>query len=209
MDPDILRALERILGVCIGGLSVYLGYRLFLAVPDRTDGEGKFVYRDISVVLSRVGPGVFFALFGAAVVASSFFNAITYSESLRTAPERAVAAAEEGPSGGVVKAYSGAGGRGAAVADETPSAPLRARVRRDIATLNALASEALIDLDGARRTDVNNALDHAKQAMLSTVWGKDCGDYEDFARWISLANGGDSPPREFAEPAAYYRAGAD
>ena len=39
-DPVLLRALERILAVAIGGMAIYFGYRMFLAVPDqRADGS--------------------------------------------------------------------------------------------------------------------------------------------------------------------------
>ena len=71
-----LRFLERLCAVVIGGIAIYLGYRLFLKVPERHDSAGKLVLPwDVSVVLSRVGPGIFFALFGASVVGASFFKA--------------------------------------------------------------------------------------------------------------------------------------
>lgn len=67
-----IRSFERILDTVIGGISIYLGYRLFLKLPEKTDSQGKVVLPgNISIYLSRVGPGVFFALFGAAVIALS------------------------------------------------------------------------------------------------------------------------------------------
>src|SRR6516225_4934007 len=81
MDPTTLRLTERILDVLIGGISIYLGYRLFLALPEKTDSNGKFVLPgNISVHLSRVGPGIFFALFGAIVVALSLHDSIQYRD---------------------------------------------------------------------------------------------------------------------------------
>jgi hypothetical protein len=72
MDPITLRFAERLLAVLFGGMAIYLGYRLFLLVPERREGEGRFTFPwDASVVLTRVGPGVFFALFGALVVGTS------------------------------------------------------------------------------------------------------------------------------------------
>jgi hypothetical protein len=85
VDVIMLRSLERITSVLIGGLSIYLGFRLFLEIPQRSESEGKFVLPGgISVYLTRVGPGVFFALFGAVIVATSFHQAITYKESAGT-----------------------------------------------------------------------------------------------------------------------------
>ena len=65
-----LRMIDRLLAVGIGGMSIYLGHRLFLALPAIRDASGEFhLPFDIRVILWRVGPGAFFALFGTAVVA--------------------------------------------------------------------------------------------------------------------------------------------
>jgi hypothetical protein len=37
MDLLELRVVERILAVVIGGLSIYLGYRLFIKLPEQKD----------------------------------------------------------------------------------------------------------------------------------------------------------------------------
>lgn len=81
MEILVLRALERLIAVAIGGLSIYLGYRLFSAV--RATGEGSAEVKlpgDVTVMLSRVAPGVFFALFGALVVGASLVSPMSYSE---------------------------------------------------------------------------------------------------------------------------------
>ena len=78
MDIQILRGMERIIAVLIGGFSVYLGYRLFMNLPEQKDSEGRIILPgDISVYLSRVGPGVFFALFGSVVLGISFYFQLT------------------------------------------------------------------------------------------------------------------------------------
>ena len=85
MDLESFRGIERLLIVAAGALSIYLGYRLFLQMPSRPKGdeggEGKVTLPGgISIFISRVGPGVFFGLFGAAVIgiavtASALVNA--------------------------------------------------------------------------------------------------------------------------------------
>src|SRR5207245_1619184 len=90
MDLLYLRVIERVLAVIIGGLSIYLGYRLFIKLPEQKDSEGKVVLPgDISIFFSRVGPGVFFSLFGAAVVVVSLRQGLeldrTSKESVTTA----------------------------------------------------------------------------------------------------------------------------
>src|SRR5919109_2048771 len=72
MDLLQLRVIERVLAVIIGGMSIYLGYRLFIKVPRQKDSSGKVMLPgDVSIFFSRIGPGVFFSLFGAAVVVVS------------------------------------------------------------------------------------------------------------------------------------------
>jgi len=59
MDEVILRAIERLLAMIIGGLCVYLGYHLFLCIPEQKEGEGKIEFSGgISLFVSRVGPAV-------------------------------------------------------------------------------------------------------------------------------------------------------
>lgn len=82
------RSIERIVAVAIGVASIYLGYRLFVAVPLHRESEGKVVLPgDISIYLSKIGPGAFFALVGAIIVAVSFQQTIMYREGLGTSPE--------------------------------------------------------------------------------------------------------------------------
>lgn len=68
-DPvSILRMLERIIVVVIGGIAIYLGYRLFFHLPFERSHKGELELPGVKIVLSRVGPGVFFAAFGSIVL---------------------------------------------------------------------------------------------------------------------------------------------
>lgn len=97
MDPVILRAIERIIAVVIGGVCIWLGQRLFLQIPEQKAGEGKIQFPGgISVYVARVGPGVFFALFGATLVAVSFYRGIEVQSS-RLGAAAAVAGAAAVP----------------------------------------------------------------------------------------------------------------
>ena len=82
-DPVvIMRMVERIIAVLIGGLAIYLGYRLFFHLPFEHDHEGQLVLPGIKIVLSRVGPGVFFAAFGTVVLFYSITTPITVNDSI-------------------------------------------------------------------------------------------------------------------------------
>src|SRR6266850_986040 len=76
MAVVLTRATERILVVLIGALAIYLGYSLFRQIsPARkgaNDGEAKIeLPGGTSIFLTRIGPGVFFALFGAGLIVFS------------------------------------------------------------------------------------------------------------------------------------------
>src|SRR5260370_41555829 len=114
MNPDLLQALERILAVGITGLSIYLGYSLFLHIPDQRDSEGRVrLPGGISIFLSRVGPGAFFALFGAFVVGLSFYYSAAYSKSVYTRPPVGDASRPQSAGGEAMQStdYSGLGSR--------------------------------------------------------------------------------------------------
>lgn len=69
------RTIERILIVLFGGLSIVLGWNLFRAgvvADQRADLEGA----SFTVRLIRVGPGVFFALFGAGILVMAMSTVI-------------------------------------------------------------------------------------------------------------------------------------
>lgn len=78
---EFFRGSERIISILIAGLLIYLGYLLFLKLPDKTDSSGKVILPgNISVFLSRVGPGAFFALFGSVILVYSLINPLTIKQ---------------------------------------------------------------------------------------------------------------------------------
>jgi hypothetical protein len=83
MDSESLliisRSLERLLIVVFAGASLWMGWQLFLRVANTTDQQAEFSYKDMVVRLQRVGPGVFFALFGAVVLSISLSNSLVVS----------------------------------------------------------------------------------------------------------------------------------
>lgn len=61
------RAIERIAGIGVGGLAILLGYYLFklgIIPPQSAVAE----HRNFKIRLTKVGPGLFFALYGATLV---------------------------------------------------------------------------------------------------------------------------------------------
>ena len=83
----LMRMVERLFGLLAGGLCVVLGYQLFIRLPEKADSSGKIILPGgVSIWLSRVGPGIFFALFGVAIVAYSFASAVRVTDEQTAVP---------------------------------------------------------------------------------------------------------------------------
>lgn len=205
MDPLILtivmRALERLLVVIGGGIAIYLGYRLFLEMPSAERGSGKVnLPGGISIYLSRVGPGIFFSLFGAVVIGLSLHYGIAFTDSDRAAMEVA-----SGPAtGGMERSWTG-------MAEVSRGAPIdsteRARVTAIVAALNRFESVLPEDLKTTERITLQYALRDARERLLVSVWDADAwGDPQAFRAWIA-ANEPDPPAPELAEAVRLYYQG--
>jgi hypothetical protein len=184
MDILLLRVIERVLAVAVGGLAIYLGYRLFIKLPKQKDSEGKVTLPgDISIYFSRVGPGVFFSLFGAAVVLVS----LQQSLQIDVASRSSVTGDSSAGSSDVKVRYMGEAGD----ADPAKRDSLRAEARRTVAELNTLPGLLAANVSASRRTDITQAVRESKLALLETVWGADWGDFARFRNWV---NDGENDP---------------
>jgi hypothetical protein len=196
MELLLLRVVERVIAVIIGGLSIYLGYRLFRAV--KATGEGAVevrLPRDVTVMVSRVAPGVFFALFGAVVVGGSLVSPVHYNES------------ESHPSGGQsskTREFTGIAEEPSdrAVTPILSSKPVpnqealaleRLQVRQHIAFLNQLPGLLKPTLPEQQQRRVRENTLATKLYLMHGVWDKDWGRFEDFELWAEGgAKAGDS-----------------
>ena len=87
--------MERVLLVLAGALAIYLGYRLFLAIPAADRSEGRIsLPGGVSIFLTRIGPGVFFALFGCALIGYSVGQPIDVTVPVGLAATRSADAGE-------------------------------------------------------------------------------------------------------------------
>jgi hypothetical protein len=81
---DIMRMAERILVVAGGILCIFLGYRLFSIARLQQSGSGKFKTQVFEFTATKVGPGVFFALFGAYVLFTSLTTLVRTEVSIES-----------------------------------------------------------------------------------------------------------------------------
>ncbi|MBB3192378.1 hypothetical protein [Halomonas cerina] len=192
MDPVTLRALERILVVLFAGMAIYLGYRLFLAVPTQRDSEGRLTLPGgIQVVLNRAAPGLFFALFGSVALALSLHSAIQATSSS--------VAASQAPR--ELASYRGL----VTQADIDPAVAL-ARLRRLFHTLNALADAS--PSEGSQGVAERGDVRQVKLLLMRSVWQETWGDYAAFAAWTGSTDArGEPPDPRLVEPAALFHQG--
>lgn len=198
MELFVLRILERVIVVVIGGLSIYLGYRLFHAV--KATGEGAAEIKlpgDMTVMVSRIAPGVFFALFGAVIVVASLAFPVRYSEeelemvggtSIRT---KDISGIGTGPQSGSATPVN------ENLKPERPANEAleleRLRVREHIAFFNQLPRMLDPALPEPQRRRVHEKVLATKLRLMKDVWGQDWSPFEDFRLWAEGgAKAGDS-----------------
>jgi hypothetical protein len=200
----LMRALERLLAIGSGLLSIYLGFRLFLALPEVEPGAGRIkLPGGISIYLTRVGPGVFFSLFGSMIIALSFYFGVTASET------QGVPVASQLAGGQPVSTQRSFTGATADAADADPQSRQveRATVERVIRDLNRVTALMRDDL-APRDRDLVQTLDTTKVRLMREVWDAEAwGDYGAFERWWRAGAGPDPPP-QIAAAVAVFRAGS-
>jgi len=86
MSLSDFRGIERLVISMAGVLSIYLGYKLFLVVSDSV-GELEAEAGNNKLMIRRVGPGVFFALFGAVILALGIYSGLDMDKESGTADE--------------------------------------------------------------------------------------------------------------------------
>lgn len=203
MDPITLRFIERILAVAIGGIAIYLGYQLFLRVPEQRDSQGRVTLPGgITVILSRVGPGVFFALFGAAVVAYGLHEAVSFTR------ETSVPATDQrtGTAPVARETFGGFGPAAPGGVDSLEARRLRARL--DIEFLNGLPRLLRHDLGDEQQRTVGARVTSLKLEVMKPLWAQDWGSFPSFKEWAE--GGAHAPvPNGLETAAAYFHAGQE
>ena len=185
MDPLLLRFLERIAAVLIGGMAIYLGYRLFLKMPEIRDSAGKLMLPwDISIVVTRAGPGVFFALFGVVAVGAALIRPLEINKG-----------------GHPSVRYMGESAAG----DRTARTNARNLLRREIAVLNTIPLRANLPED--EQDSMQRSIARVKLMLMRPVWGDPAegfGDISKFEEWVQAGEPG-PPPAGMDGALALYR----
>jgi hypothetical protein len=199
MDILLLRGIERLVIVLIGGMAIYLGYRLFLAVKAEAEGEAKITLpHDVTVMVSRVGPGVFFALFGSMVVVASLYFSIAYSD-----PDRSYSGMMPSPSAAEKTAP-----RALAAPPREAQELERLRLRQEIEFLNSLPGLLNSGLREGQRAAITRHVREIKLRLMAPVWADDWSDPAAFRLWAEGGAAADDSAA-FGSARTFYEAGAE
>jgi branched-subunit amino acid transport protein len=199
MDPllavILTRAMERLLVVVAGIVSIYVGYRLFLNMPTLKESEGRLsLPGGVSFFASRIGPGVFFALFGASLIGYSATRPVSL-----TAPE--LVASAEGLAGA---SYTGFGTRAAAGKSLPPGSADRSLV---VTFLNKWLADTPSDAPSDTKIDRRIAATESKLALMREIWDETkWGAYDSFHQWVTVSAGTGPPPEGNADAATFFKA---
>jgi hypothetical protein len=180
----ILRALERIISVLIGGFFAWLGFRLFLDVSTKADSSGKFTLPGGSAIhLMRVGPGVFFALFGMAIVGLSYLHPVE-------AVKREKIISANGKVDTVQESYY----NGAIPGNTRTTQSTLDRIqeqrnlqRNQIVMLNQIPDRLKTDLNQSERSSIEVKITKIKLTLMEALWGEDWGDFPAFKEWVNTS----------------------
>lgn len=190
----LMRMIERLIVVIMGGVCIVLGYRLFFFLP-LNEQNGQFELPGVKVVLSKVGPGIFFLVFGSLLLLHNLNKNVTVGgSSVREGSSGSPTAiagmqsdnsASQGFSGAINEPrFDAVHGSPEPLLADTPMpiyspSTLEASYNH-IAALNCLARESQ-PLSSAQAV----ALHRAKVAILAPHW--------DDSRWGSLVDFDDQP----------------
>ncbi len=172
-DPvSLLRMVERITAVVIAGFSIYFGYRLFFHLPfERTHG-GQLELPGVKIVLSRVGPGVFFAAFGSMLLYHSITAEIKVSRVIHDSGKEELTI--DGANSDITRTseFIGISSTGKSGGIATPQQ--RSKALTTVEMLNC-AHRLLIQQSTSPELQdkMSLAIRDAKRAMVLSVWNED------------------------------------
>jgi hypothetical protein len=178
----VMHGIERLLTVLIGGLCMVLGWHLFSKNLD-TSGQADISHAGWRMSLKRIGPGVFFALFGSFILITSLMQPIkgdvAPSPTPPANPHTAIATDQtpHAPGGSIVQMNSEGRNSALLIAHALNTAIT-------VATMNRQSGGLSAELDDLKRSAdrLTNLRDQIVANVLGTnllkLWQKDGSEYK-------------------------------
>lgn len=185
------------LGILAAGtLFCWFGYRLF-AGTSHASGVAEISVKDyFTLNLYKVGPGVFFSAFGAAILIYSISKPATLElrESVLAGLDNAATEARGGKNSQDMCGSLVIGGLRDASAGITDKATLL-RISNQVAFMNRLAAAG--DVAPEDRKDVDRMTKQIRLSLMKSVWRPEWGDAAEFELWTRDPSG--KKPNEAAK----------
>ncbi len=163
----LMRMFERLLSVIVGAMAIYLGYRMFVLLPTQANSAGRVDLPGYKVVLSKVGPGIFFALFGSIVLYTTLNKPIHVDDN----------------------GFSGATSIEPLHSQAVTTPQELERVRSSLQILNCIERVVPTSEKHMPADDVELAVRQAKIALIESVWKTEWGKSERFRQWAESSQG--------------------
>ncbi|TDI58218.1 MAG: hypothetical protein E2O93_03150 [Alphaproteobacteria bacterium] len=175
-DILLLRGAERLLIVAVAGLCIWLGYRLFSIVPTDLQGKGEFKALSFSLAVSKVGPGVFFAAFGAFILYQAVTNAF---EQTLPAGSQTTSVVRQGGFGAPAEKSQARGGQQVVAlkylgGSSVTKADLTCGIDQ-ISFLNCAAGIVAAKAPSAVGETIDGAIEAGKRGILFALWQEEWG----------------------------------
>ena len=188
MDLIIWRGLERLFAVIVAALCIYLGYLLFTKLPEKSDSSGKVILPGgISIYLSRVGPGVFFALFGSIIIIYSIITQLEINpKSQKNAENKNDSLKVESS----IKYMSSMEGIMNSVQLEEYRSKTVGQIRK-LDQFDKSLQNYLDGIDGIEKQliqDIVLMMPDIKKNMIVNIWSEKWGEFDEFHRWVEGRN---------------------
>jgi len=163
----------RTLQILVGVLLCVLGYRLFQQVPTSNSNAEVTLSEHLRINLSKIGPGVFFALFGTVILIQTLANPLRLEHTSNAGKSAAVPTNDH-----VIIA----GQRPDTTAAECATLSLE-QLQPQLRFLNGIAGLLRQGLSIEQHANFENDQREAKIALMAGAWNKRWGDFTAFAAW--------------------------
>jgi hypothetical protein len=200
MMESITGGIIRILALLVGAALCYLGFQLFRSIPVTEHGAAELSGAGgYTIKLTRIGPGIFFALFGTLIVIWCLNSSLSFIEKSSCAD------------GAVMERKTSAATPDRGVQTDGTHQAQRNTVEQEIIWLNRLAS--VLTSEQVQRLQLwpDVIVPDIKRRLMVGVWDDDqWGDRNRFVRWLNETGGLSEPDeRHTAAAAAFFNQHAE
>ncbi len=173
----LTRSLERIIAALLGGGAIYMGYKIFVSLPNISAMEDNFKFKKhLSFHLVKIGLGLVFTVFGAYIVLATVLSKVNYQD-----------LANEG------KIYTG-------LSDQVEMGQNESTLidHQDLPsyflTLNGIVARLDSGISSREKRDIEIAISRTKLNLMLAIWDKNAwGDKVDFHNWVINGTAGPAP----------------